>query len=286
MTHLTTYRERTVTTYGDLRVGDRVRAGAVGLGTIKKVVPRAGRVLVLVGKPGWRAGRVSADAPDAQIAVLRASSYIRFVTDDGAVQVLDMAAEGSEFDVETQDVDDDKGNVARKVVLTGTPRVHAALQDLHPPDPVPRASVTPRTRGLVRGPPRGHRLRVHGRGPRRRVRPAGRHPLRRLRRAPRGRTVTRRLLAVAVAAATLALTGCGVGEDVVSTVFGTPTPSPTVTTPPNPKTEWVKVAETRWYVDVLKRCDGTTLLYVTEPQSGSSGGSSVSAVPNSPECQP
>lgn len=98
MTHLLTYREPVTTTYGDLRVGDRVRAGAIGLATVKKTHTIAGDAAVVLGKPGWVAGRLVKAAPSSPITAFRTSTYIRFVSDDGIVQVLDLADEQAEFD--------------------------------------------------------------------------------------------------------------------------------------------------------------------------------------------
>lgn len=144
MTRLNTYRERTVTTYADLRLGDRVRAGAVGLATVRKVLHRDGKVLAVIGKPGWVAGRTLSAPIDAPVTVMRVSDYIRFVTDDGCVQVLDLAAKGSEFEPETQDVYDDKGAVVRTVMVNryATVCIEHSMLSTHPTLTLARAHAT------------------------------------------------------------------------------------------------------------------------------------------------
>lgn len=62
------------------------------------------------------------------------------------------------------------------------------------------------------------------------------------------------------------------GQQVVPEPADQPAPKP------SPRDEWVKVFETG---SLKKRCDGTTLLYITSGYREYG----ITAIPNSPECQ-
>lgn len=124
---LHTHRVRVETTYGDVNVGDRVRAGAVGLATVKKVhTSPSGKTMLLLGKPGWKAGRGTQATPETPITVFRKDTYIRFTTDEG-VQVVDLSDPASEFKPETEKVYAWDGTVVREFIVNR----YATLCDQH-----------------------------------------------------------------------------------------------------------------------------------------------------------
>ena len=122
MNRLHTHRVAVPTTYDGVKVGDQVRTRGKGRATVKSIIrdsPRGSRtVTLMLGKPGWPAGRLSIGDPGQPITVARADTYIRFVTDDG-VQVLDMTDPRSEFVPETADVLNGDGHVVRTFVVNG-----------------------------------------------------------------------------------------------------------------------------------------------------------------------
>lgn len=87
----------TVVALADIKVGDRVRAGAIGLATVKKTLTRDGKHLALLGKPGWVGGRLHDYTADT-VTVFRPGTYIRFTTDDGAIEVADLTDPATEFE--------------------------------------------------------------------------------------------------------------------------------------------------------------------------------------------
>lgn len=97
------HRVQVHTTYADLQVKDRVRAGGPGHAVVKEIRHRDGKVLVLLGKPGWIAGRLATADPTDKVTVWRPDTYILRVTSDG-VQVLDLTDPKSEFEPDTAEI--------------------------------------------------------------------------------------------------------------------------------------------------------------------------------------
>lgn len=104
-------------------------------------------------------------------------------------------------------------------------------------------------------------------------------------------------LALAALAASIFLTGCAGPVDTTSATPAAETAiSETVEPKDNtdPRKGWVVVVDLSGYpvtsggpykdIPVIKRCDGTTLLYVA-PGAGS-GAHGITSIENSPECHP